>query len=119
MTAGQLGAWGEQQAEEYLLKKGYRLLKRRYRCRFGEIDLVMKLGEITVFVEVKTRSDVRFGLPREYVTGSKQRKLTMAAMKWIESCGEEVQPRFDVVEVYASNPSSGKTDRIVHLENVF
>ena len=119
MRTDELGVWGERQAERYLSKKGYRLIERRFHCRFGEIDLIMESGDVTVFVEVKMRSDVRYGLPREYVTYSKRRKLTMAALAWMESRGEEVVSRFDVVEVYASDPGSGKADRIVHLENVF
>ena len=74
-----IGAWGELQAEGYLLERGMELIQRNYRTRYGEIDLVMKQGDLLVFVEVKTRSDNRFGPPEQSVTPDKQEHLLLAA----------------------------------------
>ena len=69
------GTWGEAQVAAYLRKKGYQLLAHSFHCRFGEIDLIAQKGKTLCFVEVKTRSNLQYGLPREYVTAAKQEKL--------------------------------------------
>ena len=62
------GTWGEAQAAAYLRKNGYELIAHSYHCRFGEIDLIARKGKTLCFVEVKTRTYLQCGLPREYVT---------------------------------------------------
>ncbi|NLT39630.1 MAG: YraN family protein [Clostridiales bacterium] len=119
MMTSLIGAWGEEQAAEYLKRKGLKLLECGYRSRFGEIDLIMREGGVIVFVEVKLRSSSAIAAPREYVSLSKQEKLRRTAMKWLAGSGEDLQPRFDVVEVYASQPIKKKPEKIVHLENAF
>ncbi len=119
MLTSLVGAWGEEQAAQYLKAKGLKLLECGYRSRFGEIDLIMKDGNVVVFVEVKLRSSSVFAAPREYVSFSKQEKLRRTAMTWLSGNGEDLQPRFDVVEVYASQPMKKKPEKIVHLENAF
>lgn len=69
------GTWGEALAAEYLRQRGCRLAAHSYHCRFGEIDLIAWDGDVLCFVEVKTRSNTDMGLPREYVTPAKQRRL--------------------------------------------
>lgn len=78
-----MGAWGERQAEEYLLARGLVLLERNFRTRYGEIDLVMQHGDQLVFVEVKTRSNDKFGLPEQSVTPVKQEHLLLAAQQYL------------------------------------
>lgn len=91
---------GEWEAGAELERRGYRLLERNYRCRGGEADLVADDGETLVFVEVKTRSQLGYGLPREAVGWTKQQRLGRAAEHYCATHGIEDRPiRFDVVEV--------------------
>ncbi|HEU4752687.1 MAG TPA: YraN family protein [Armatimonadota bacterium] len=95
-----MGALGEAAAAEELARRGYRILARNYRCRGGEADLVAQEGECLVFVEVKTRTDLRHGLPREAVRWAKQQRLGEAARHYCFANAVEDHPlRFDVVEV--------------------
>ena len=69
------GVWGEAQIANYLRRRRYELLAHSYHCRFGEIDLIARKGGVLCFVEVKTRSNLACGLPREYVTAAKQERI--------------------------------------------
>lgn len=94
------GQAGEAEAAAELARRGYVLRDRNYHCRGGEADLVADHAEDLVFVEVKTRSELRHGLPRESVHRTKQRRLIRAAEHYIHRYGLEERPvRFDVVEV--------------------
>jgi len=100
MNRASTGRLGESEAAGFLEKKGYRVLERNYRCRFGEIDIVARDGAAIVFVEVKTRASDRFGTPGESVDSRKQLKITRTAQYYIESNRlGEVDMRFDVVGV--------------------
>ena len=114
-----IGLWGEQRAADHLQEKGYAILARRFRVREGEIDLVASGFGYLCFVEVKLRKDTSMGEAREYVTQSKQRKLRTAALRYMMQYPTSLQPRFDVVEVYA--PQGTKTEHpiIRHWENAF
>lgn len=99
-----IGAWGERQAETYLIERGLIPLERNYRTTYGEIDLVMQQGEQLVFVEVKTRSNDRFGMPEESVTEQKKEHLTQAAQKYIEEHpAAPMDWRIDVVSIRRKN----------------
>ena len=74
------GREGEAKAAAYLRKKRYDIIGANYRCRFGELDLIAKKGELVVFVEVKLRKNDRFGAAADAVTASKREKLRKAAM---------------------------------------
>ena len=101
----ELGASGEELAAHWYTAAGYRVLARNWRCREGELDLVACRGGLAVFCEVKTRRDVRFGLPAEAVTPAKQRRLRRLALRWLAERppGEARFPdlRFDVACVVA------------------
>lgn len=112
MTIGQRG---EQKAAEYLQQRGYEILHRNYRTRYGEIDLICADKKYLVFVEVKTRSNAKFGAPCEAVTLSKQQKMILTAQDWLTKNPTALQPRFDVVEVIFS----GGTCRINQIINAF
>lgn len=103
LQAACLGKIGERKAEEFLLKAGYKLLYRNFRPRRGgEVDLVFRVrGRVElVFVEVKTRSDERFGQPAEAVTWKQQRRIVQAADEWLSMLEVDgVTARFDIVEV--------------------
>ena len=96
-----LGKQGEELACRELRRRGYAILARGYRTRHGEIDIVAKDGDgVLVFVEVKARSDQRFGGPLAAITGLKQRKLTRMALDYLARSGTVGVPcRFDVVAV--------------------
>ena len=120
MKKTELGARGEARAAEYLTKEGYRILDRNFRCRLGEIDLVAQKGSILAFVEVKLRKNSRYGEAREFVTADKQRKLRLAASYYLagNDRAQTMQPRFDVIEVYAPHGTDGPV-AINYLENAF
>jgi len=114
-----IGLWGEDRAAEFLESKGYEILSRRFRVREGEIDLVASGHGYLCFVEVKLRKDETMGQAREYVTPSKQRKVRTAAMRYLMQYPTELQPRFDVVEVYAPQGTKTENPIIRHWENAF
>jgi len=105
----QLGLAGEQLAERHLRGKGFKTIARRYRTSTGEIDMIMRDGDTTVFVEVKTQQDrVRLD-PELRVNAAKQRKLAITARIWLKKKRLEHKPvRFDIVGVIIpeTGPSS-------------
>lgn len=95
-----LGVLGEAAAAEELTRRGYTIIQRNYHCRGGEADLVAEERGDLVFVEVKTRTSLQHGLPREAVRWSKQQRLEQAAIHYCDAHEIEDRPiRFDVVEV--------------------
>ena len=113
------GAWGEALAAEYLRKKRYSLVAANYHSRFGEIDLIVKDGKFLVFVEVKTRKTADFAQGREFVDRRKQDKLRMTASMYLSENPTKLQPRFDVVEIYAPQGAQTEKPTITHLVDAF
>ena len=113
-----LGQFGEEQAARYLRRRFYTILERNYRCRFGEIDLIAKRAGVLAFVEVKLRKDDLHGEAREFVTAHKQQRVMAAAQLWLSQHETGLQPRFDVIEVYAPQGEAGPV-KINHIENAF
>ncbi len=113
------GAWGEEQAAKYLRRKGFRLLAMGYRCRFGEIDIIASNRKYLVFVEVKTRKNDRFAQALEFVDARKQNRLRSTAQFYLESYPTDLQPRFDVIEIYAPDGIETVSPQIRHLEDAF
>lgn len=118
MDKGLLGRFGEERAARWLFWRGYRIIERNYRCRQGEIDIIARKGPSICFVEVKLRKDSSHGEAREFVTAAKQRRILTAAQLWLSEHDCELQPRFDVVEVYAPQGEKGPV-RISLIENAF
>lgn len=114
-----VGAWGEALAAEYLKKKRYQLVASSYRCRFGEIDLIVKNRHFLVFVEVKLRKSPEFALAREFVDGRKQERIKKTALIYLDQYPTDLQPRFDVVEIYAPWGMETPRPEINHLEDAF
>ena len=100
-TSSLNGAWGESLAAQYLQKKRYKLIATNYRTRFGEIDLVVSNRKYLVFVEVKLRKSDRFAQAREFVDFRKQQRLRTTASIYLSQFPTDLQPRFDVIEIYA------------------
>jgi len=97
-----LGAAGEERATAWYEGHGYVVLHRNWRCRDGELDLVVRRGRELVFVEVKTRSTDRFGIPAEAVTPAKQRRLRVLAGRYLAATDARAGSlRFDVVSILA------------------
>ena len=113
------GAWGEALAAEYLRKKRYQIVAAGYRSRFGEIDLIVKNREHLVFVEVKLRKSGSFAGAAEYVDRRKQDKIRVTASMYLAENPTKLQPRFDVVEIYAPLGTLTKEPVINHLEDAF
>lgn len=112
-----LGAEGEQLAADYLAGCGLAILERNWRSRNGEIDLIALDGDTVVFVEVKTRTGVGFGLPCEAVTPTKRRRIRLLAVEWLRSSGRSwPRLRFDVVSVLLVR---GQAPNIDHLKDAF
>ena len=113
------GAWGEALAAEYLRKKKYKVLASGYRSRFGEIDLIVCNRKYLVFVEVKLRKSDRFAQAREFVDFYKQNRLRTTAEIYLSQNPTSLQPRFDVIEVYAPEGTQTSHPQIFHLEGAF
>ena len=113
------GPWGEALAAEYLRKKRYNILAVGYHSRFGEIDLIVQNKQYLVFVEVKLRKNGKFAAAREYVDHRKQDKLRITASIYLSQHPTELQPRFDVIEIYAPQGTETKNPQIHHMEDAF
>ena len=118
METRELGRFGEERAARWLRLHGYRILESNYACRSGEIDLIARRGKYIVFVEVKLRKNADFAEAREFVTAAKQQRIRSTAALWLSQNETELQPRFDVVEVYAPDGPDGRIT-IRHIENAF
>ena len=117
MNTTERGKWGEGFALDFLKKKGYKYVAKNFRSRFGEIDLIVKDNEYVVFIEVKVRKNAGFAYAREFVSHSKQEKIRTTANLWLSSRKTKLQPRFDVIEIYAPNENS--MPELNHIENAF
>ena len=111
-----LGREGERIAESYLRKKGYRVVERNYRSPVGELDLILLDRRVVVFVEVKTRSDDRFGAPLESVGPRKQKKMIKTALFFLARHRlYHRDARFDVVGI----SYQGGEPMVEHIQNAF
>lgn len=114
-----VGAWGESLAWEYLRKKRYKLVAVNYRTRYGEIDLIVANRKYLVFVEVKCRKSDKFAKAAEFVGYRKQSRLRTTAELFLSEHPTDLQPRFDVIEVYAPDGVATAKPEINHLEDAF
>ena len=111
-----LGRKGEEMAVAYLMDQGYRILKRNYYTRYGELDIICMHKNILVFVEVRTKTTLNYGSPEESVTKSKIKHLRKAALVYLGNgrlSYEEI--RFDVIAILIT----GGNTRINHIPNAF
>ncbi len=113
-----IGRWGEEQAALYLRKQGYRILAQGYHCRWGEIDLIAADKHFLAFVEVKTRKSAAFAAAMEAVDRHKRQRIIATASFWLSQNKTELQPRFDVIEVYYGDGME-KEPKIRHIPNAF
>lgn len=109
-----IGCLGEILAMEYLENRGFQLLERNYRYGRGEIDLIMIREGLLVFVEVKARHSIRYGLPEEQMSRRQQQKVMQTAEYYLETHGWAGHIRFDIVAVVLSG-----IPRIDHFEDAY
>ena len=114
-----LGRWGEALAAEELKRRGYRLVAAGWQCRFGEIDLIAENEKYISFTEVKLRRDDRIAQAREFVDRRKQERIRTTAQLYLVEHPTSLQPRFDVVEIYAPEGMQTKRPKLIVLENAF
>lgn len=119
MATTEKGRWGEELAAKFLRKKHYRLVETNFRCRMGEIDLIVENRHFLVFVEVKLRKSSRFAEAMEFVDLRKQERLKTTAMLYLSQHETEKPCRFDVIEIYAPDGEATKNPVIHHLEDAF
>jgi putative endonuclease len=100
VATGPIGSRGEDVAADVYRRRGYRVVARNWRCRLGELDLVVERGGVLVFCEVKSRRQSVFGGGFEAVTGRKRAKLRAVAEAFLQASGSRPQAiRFDVASV--------------------
>ena len=114
-----LGAWGEATAASYLQKKKYKVEAAGFRCRYGEIDLIVSNKKYLVFVEVKLRKSNRFAEAMEFVDRHKQDRIRTTAGFYLSQNPTKLQPRFDVIEIYAPQGTTTTCPDIRHWEDSF
>ncbi len=107
-----LGRRGEIEAQKFLKKKGFKILEKNFKTHFGEIDLIAKIDNTIVFIEVKARSSDVFGMPSEAVNSKKQKKYEIVANEYLQKFKLfDCECRFDVIEFLE--------EKINHIENAF
>lgn len=115
-TRQEIGKWGETVASEYLTGQGFTILERNVRTPYGEIDLIARLGDLLVFVEVKARTSHQYGYPEEAITYRKQAHLRSSVEYYIqESSILDSDWRVDAISIEGV---PGKKPIITHFENV-
>lgn len=109
---GALGAYGERVAARHLVEQGLVLVDRNWRCDAGEIDLVLRDGDVLVFCEVKTRSGTAYGHPLEAVDPVKTERLVRLADRWMEDHQVVAPVRFDMVGVVRSVRGAAEVEHV-------
>lgn len=112
----ELGKLGEKLAANYLTANGYTILARNWRVNRAEVDIIARIDETLIFVEVKTRSTDYFGAPEEFVTKRKKRLLAGAASAYMQQEGHEWAFRFDIISIVMK---LGDSPKLEHYEDAF
>jgi putative endonuclease len=113
-----VGNYGENIALNYFFKNGYTLLRKNYRTKQGEIDIILKKNDILCFVEVKTRYNNNFGSPSQCIDFKKKKRIIKASLLYIYS--EKLMTynvRYDVVEVILNY--NNDSFKVHHIESAF
>lgn len=109
------GKRGESFAKDYLVAKSYNILNMNFRNYIGEIDIIAMDKDVLVFIEVKTRTSMKFGYAYESVNYRKQQKIINASLSYIQQRNiRNTQIRYDIIEVYLT-----PNVNINHIENAF
>lgn len=110
-----IGNIGEDLALSFLIQNGYKILEKNFRTNFGEIDIIAQKRNTIVFIEVKTRTSIKYGYPYEAVNYRKQQKIKKVSQSYIKLNNlRNFQYRFDIIEVFING-----NYKINHIENAF
>ncbi|QOR36063.1 YraN family protein [Clostridium sp. 'deep sea'] len=116
-----LGARGEKLACKYLKHKGYKIIETNFRCKLGEIDIIAEHRDTLVFVEVKTRTGDKYGLPQEAITNHKKLKIKRTAQFYMASKHIDMQLflfRFDCIALVLKK-GSNRPEYFRHIKNIY
>lgn len=120
MNLGATGKTAEDRTAAFLRKNGYKVIKRNYSCRFGEIDIISEKDEYIIFTEVKARKENSLVSPIEAVDRAKRQRIMLTAEDYITKTRTELPPRFDVAEVTVCEKADKSVVYSLHyLENAF
>lgn len=120
MNIGKTGKSGEDKVAAFLRSKGYKIIKRNYSCRFGEIDIIAEENEYIVFVEVKTRKQNSIVSGADAVDYRKQQRIMLTAEDFIAKTECVLQPRFDVATVICYEKENGQMGfNLEYFKNAF
>jgi putative endonuclease len=111
----ELGKYGEQLAENFLLENGYVVLEKNWVYQKAEIDIIAQKEAVLAVIEVKTRSSLDFGLPQDFVNNKKIQLLAKAINEYVISNDLDVEIRFDIIAIYKSQ----ETYSIQHITDAF
>ena len=111
----ELGNWGEDMAMDFLVKKGYEIKERNWRFQKAEVDIIAKIENTLVAVEVKTRSTDYFGNPQDFIKPKKIKLLVKAVDEYVNRNDLDVEVRFDVIAIIKTENEI----KIEHLEDAF
>lgn len=111
-----LGRYGEDLAVDFLKAEGYRILDKNFKNKCGEIDLIAHDGAMVVFIEVKSRKSLSYGMPYESVHPLKQRKITQVALSYLKYRygSVDVLSRFDVISIYQTDKGDRRIEHLTH-----
>lgn len=101
-------------AQEILSQRGYQIITTNFTCRGGEIDIIAQQGDTLCFIEVKSRTSTRFGLPQESIRHTKQRRMIVAATRYLQGLKQAPRCRFDVVSIYPTKENPANIEVIVN-----
>jgi putative endonuclease len=111
----ELGKFGEELAVEFLQQNGYDILETNWTFQKAEIDIIAQKDSTLAVIEVKTRSNIAFGLPQDFVKPKKIQLLVKAVNEYIVSNDLDVDVRFDIIAIYKED----NTYKIEHFEDAF
>lgn len=109
------GELGEEVASNFLIARGYRILERNFRCKGGEVDIIARdpADKSLVFIEVKARRSLTYGVPQLAVTPFKQRQISKAALTWLSKNRlHDANARFDVIAILLHTDGMHTVDQI-------
>ena len=112
----EVGRAGEEVAKKYLEDKGYKIIEQNYRTKYAEIDLVAQRDNVLILVEVRTKTDEKFGAPEETINKRKMRKLQMSALAYTSRI--KWQGRYQIDAICLILDKNNNSKRLNHYENI-
>ena len=111
----EIGDQGEAEAVNFLFANGYEVLKKNYRFGRAEIDIITRKDDELVFIEVKTRKNADYGYPESFVSEQQERRIRLAAEKYVEDTCWQGEIRFDIIAIIWDS----KESVLDHFEDAF